>query len=102
MRARPIRPTAAAVLRSIQKDEQYVETFKSQVSNLFRLACGPRVWIKWRSELDALATFTYYAATTLSGLQTLGEEYVRIVQIERDKLKVPSLLVSCSVELSFR
>ena len=91
---KPIKPSAAAILRSIQKDEQYVDVVRNQVNQLIRLVVGPRSWIRWRHEIEAIATFLYYGATTLNGLQTLGEEYVRIVQIEGNQLKMPSLIVS--------
>jgi peroxin-10 len=52
---------------------------------------GPRTWFQWKQQIDTLSDLLYYSTTTLSGLQTLGEEYVRIVQIEGDRLKVPSV-----------
>ena len=89
-----IPPRPAAILRSVQKDEQYSIWFKNDVNQLLQQILGARNWIQWKQQIELLADLTYYAATTLSGLQTLGEEYVRIVQVEHDKLKVPSFRVS--------
>lgn len=47
--------------------------------------------MQWRSEVDSLASLVYYCATTLSGFQTLGEEYVHILQLSRSLKSVPSL-----------
>lgn len=94
MMAKPIKSSPAAILRSFQKDEQYYNWFRNEVNTVFQRLLGPRKWIQWSGQLDALAGFAYYSATTLAGLQTLGEEYVRIVQVEGDRLRVPSVLVS--------
>ena len=87
----PIKPKSAAILRSVQKDEQYSSWFKNETNLVLQKILGPRKWFQWKQEIDTLADLFYYSTTTLSGLQTLGEEYVRIVQIEGNQLKVPSL-----------
>lgn len=91
---KPIKPSPAAVLRSIQKDEQYYNWFKSEVNLVLQRLLGPRTWIQWKGQVDAMAGLLYYSATTLVGLQTLGEEYVRIVQVDGDQLRVPHFIVS--------
>ncbi|KAI1281915.1 Peroxisome biogenesis factor 10 [Halotydeus destructor] len=89
---KPICPSRSSILRSVQKDQYYVNYYHNLANELCQAYLGPRQWIKWKDELDSLIMFSYYAATTLSGLQTLGEEYVRIVQVEQSRLKVPSLI----------
>ena len=46
-------------------------------------SAGARAWMKWRKELDLVANFLYFGLTTVSGYQTLGEEYVNIVQVSQ-------------------
>ncbi|NWI60167.1 PEX10 factor, partial [Calyptomena viridis] len=53
---------------------------------------GARRWLEWRRELELLSDVAYFVLTTLSGYQTLGEEYVNIVQVDPTKKKVPSFL----------
>lgn len=90
MNRKPIKPSPAAVLRSVQKDEQYTEKMKQEVHQLLQVILGPRNWIHWKQSINLATDLAYYGLTTLSGLQTLGEEYVRIVQIEGNNLKIPS------------
>lgn len=93
LQRKPNIPTQSSILRSVQKDQLYTNWFKNENNLLFQKILGPRKWIQWKQEIDALSDFVYYASTTLNGLQTLGEEYVRIVQIQGNQLKLPSLKV---------
>lgn len=52
---------------------------------------GPRRWLEWRRELELLADAAYFGLTTLAGFQTLGEEYVGVVQVQRGGRRVPTL-----------
>lgn len=76
---------------------------------------GSRRWLQWRKELEVLSDLAYYALTTLSGTlilnhciiiltvnlrvtfsmsttgyQTLGEEYVNIIQVDPTRRRIPS------------
>ncbi|KAG8543311.1 hypothetical protein GDO81_024946, partial [Engystomops pustulosus] len=53
---------------------------------------GAKKWLQWRKEIELCCDLAYYTLTTFSGFQTLGEEYVNIVQVDSSKRKVPSLL----------
>lgn len=88
----PIKPSIGELLRSGQRDEQYLLVVNNSVNSLAQKWFGIRKWIQMREELQYLSHFTYYLSTTLSGLQTLGEEYVNIVQIDGNRLLVPKLL----------
>lgn len=79
------------ILRAHQKDEQHIASLQKEVSEVARSALGIRRWMLWRSEIDAISSFLYYCATTLSGLQTLGEEYVHILQVNRSLKSIPSV-----------
>lgn len=89
-----IRPRQAAMLRCVQKDDQYCSWFRTETNLLFQKVLGPRNWIQWKQQVELLSDAIYYTATTLNGIQTLGEEYVRIVQIDGNQLKSPSFRVS--------
>lgn len=82
----------AEILRSSQKDQFYISQLRSRIADVFQSWAGARAWIKWRSELDLLTDCLYFGLTTLSGLQTLGEEYVNILQVDHTQRSVPSLL----------
>lgn len=77
------------ILRAHQKDEQHISSLQKEVSEIARAALGIRKWAQWRSEIDAFSSFLYYCGTTLSGYQTLGEEYVHILQVTRSLKSVP-------------
>ncbi|NXG76684.1 PEX10 factor, partial [Baryphthengus martii] len=53
---------------------------------------GARKWLEWRREIELLSDVAYFVLTTLSGYQTLGEEYVNIVQVDSTRKRVPSFL----------
>ncbi|NWR76295.1 PEX10 factor, partial [Centropus unirufus] len=53
---------------------------------------GAKKWLEWRREVELLSDVAYFVLTTLSGYQTLGEEYVNIVQVDPTKKRVPSFL----------
>lgn len=80
------------LIRSSQKDEYYQSSLRNNSSEAFQTLAGSKRWLQWRKELELLSDLTYYALTTLSGYQTLGEEYVNIVQVDPTKRRVPSRL----------
>ncbi|NXA03112.1 PEX10 factor, partial [Sapayoa aenigma] len=88
-------PMAAAgparLVRGGQKDELYRAGLRSGAGTALRGLAGARRWLEWRRELELLSDVAYFVLTTLSGYQTLGEEYVSIVQVDPSKKKVPSL-----------
>lgn len=79
------------LLRAHQKDEQHIASLQKDVSEIVRAVVGIQRWMRWRFQVDAVSSFVYYCATTLSGFQTLGEEYVHIVQLSRSLKSVPTL-----------
>lgn len=56
------------------------------------LLSGARKWLEWRKEVELLSDVAYFGLTTLAGYQTLGEEYVSIVQVDPSQTRVPSWL----------
>ncbi|XP_063965752.1 peroxisome assembly protein 10-A-like isoform X2 [Lytechinus pictus] len=52
---------------------------------------GARFWVRWRKELDVVSDVLYFGLTTVAGFQTLGEEYVNILQVDNTRRAIPSL-----------
>lgn len=107
----------AEILRAEQKDEELCERIDRQLSEFLLKFKGNHVTNDVRSSnrLDSRILFCsaghifinknkeyifgasqvlYYALTTLSRLQTLGEEYTRIVQVGKSGRHIPSFSVS--------
>ncbi|XP_063421535.1 peroxisome assembly protein 10-B-like [Mytilus trossulus] len=80
----------AEIIRSHQKDEFYIGYLKSQITDISQALLGPRNWIKWRKELDLFADLGYFTLTTFAGFQTIGEEYVNIIQVDNTLRALPS------------
>uniref|UniRef100_A0A671KK87 RING-type E3 ubiquitin transferase n=1 Tax=Sinocyclocheilus anshuiensis TaxID=1608454 RepID=A0A671KK87_9TELE len=78
------------LIRSSQKDEYYQNNLTNNANELFHTFAGSRRWLQWRKEIELLSDLTYYVLTTLSGYQTLGEEYVSIIQVDPSKRRIPS------------
>ncbi|XP_050787686.1 peroxisome biogenesis factor 10 isoform X7 [Gopherus flavomarginatus] len=93
----PLRmPLAAAgpahLVRCGQKDELYRSGLRSGAGAALQRLAGTKKWLEWRKEIELLSDVAYFSLTTLSGYQTLGEEYVNIVQVDSSKKRIPSLL----------
>ncbi|XP_065061069.1 peroxisome biogenesis factor 10-like [Rhopilema esculentum] len=80
------------IIRSHQKDEFFQVNLRNEVSRIVIDWFGTQRWIKYQKELSIMADIAYFCLTTLSGFQTLGEEYCNLVQIDQNKMKIPSLL----------
>lgn len=87
-------PLAAAnqsqLIRSSQKDEYFQTFLRNNANEAFQTLAGSKRWLDWRREIELLADLTYYGITTFSGYQTLGEEYVNIIQVDPSKRQIPS------------
>lgn len=80
----------AEIVRCNQKDEYYSMFIKRSLGDIAQSVFGPRAWLHWKKELDLVAEVLYFGLTTLSGCQTVGEEYVNILQVDDSKRKIPS------------
>ncbi|KAM4704203.1 peroxisome biogenesis factor 10 [Rhinophrynus dorsalis] len=94
------------LIRSSQKDELFQGSLKGQAHEACQAFAGAKKWLQWRKEIELLCDVAYYSLTTFSGYQTLGEEYVNIVQVDSSKRKVPSwfqraLLICCHTLLPY-
>lgn len=72
----------AEVLRAWQKDDQYEKQLADSISKLLPLQHG--------SKAIPISSLLYKSFTTLKDLQTLGEEYSGIVQVDDSYHKLPS------------
>ena len=80
------------ILRASQKDETILAQVSGDFSRDFWLKIlGPKKWLQYNKWIEALTHFLYFSCTTLSDLQTPGEEYTGLVQIVPDtKPRLPS------------
>ena len=70
------------ILRSTQKDETVMSQLTNDFSTNFLLKIfGPRKWLANKKWIEAMCHFIYLSVTTLSGFQTLGEEYTGTFKI---------------------
>ncbi|VCW79089.1 unnamed protein product, partial [Gulo gulo] len=53
---------------------------------------GAKRWLECRREVELLSDVAYFGLTTFAGYQTLGEEYVGIIQVDPSRSRVPSRL----------
>ncbi|XP_013359633.1 PREDICTED: peroxisome biogenesis factor 10 isoform X2 [Chinchilla lanigera] len=80
------------VIRAAQKDEYYRGGLRSAAGGALHSLAGAKKWLEWRKEIELLSDIAYFGLTTLAGYQTLGEEYVGIVQVDPSRQRVPSRL----------
>uniref|UniRef100_A0A8C4KR59 RING-type E3 ubiquitin transferase n=2 Tax=Dromaius novaehollandiae TaxID=8790 RepID=A0A8C4KR59_DRONO len=89
----PLAPAGPAQLvRCGQKDELYRSGLRSGAGAALHGLAGAKRWLEWKKEIELLSDIAYFSLTTLSGYQTLGEEYVNVVQVDSTKKRVPSFL----------
>ncbi|XP_047102689.1 peroxisome biogenesis factor 10-like [Schistocerca piceifrons] len=80
----------AEILRASQKDELVSEKMRSQLAEVLLRTLGSHWFRKYSKWTSVGSRNLYYALTTLSGFQTLGEEYTGIVMVDQSLRKVPS------------
>uniref|UniRef100_A0A915APS9 RING-type E3 ubiquitin transferase n=1 Tax=Parascaris univalens TaxID=6257 RepID=A0A915APS9_PARUN len=80
------------LLHAERRDEEHLKYLESEFSKAIKDLVGVDFWIRYYKYIPILAKFAYYASTTLSGLQTLGEEYLSLLQIsDVGNRSIPSL-----------
>ncbi|KAF4522904.1 hypothetical protein B566_EDAN012062 [Ephemera danica] len=90
----------AEILRSAQKDEEFCEQFKIVLSDFIGDMAGHRLWLTRHNILENVTRLVYQSCTTLRKLQTLGEEYTSIVQVDSTGKHLPTrAMFACSVLL---
>ncbi|KAK6059155.1 Pex2 / Pex12 amino terminal region [Cooperia oncophora] len=81
------------IVRAQRRDEEEIDSLQTRISFVDSSGnfCGERAWIRLFPYLKTVASVAYYSCTTLAGVQTLGEEYVKIFRIQSTVRAVPSL-----------
>ncbi|XP_046638388.1 peroxisome biogenesis factor 10-like [Daphnia pulicaria] len=80
------------ILRASQKDESYINTIKNELADIVQRLFGNQTWLKVQWLSDLTCVFLYYTLTTLLDNQTLGEEYVGLIQVNPTLRALPSKL----------
>lgn len=80
------------IIRSAHKDEQVCSQLRLSASDLSQHFLGAKVWLKHRQKLEIATDVAYFFLTTLKDLQTIGEEYVHLLQVDSTKRQLPSKL----------
>ncbi|XP_030385358.1 peroxisome biogenesis factor 10 [Scaptodrosophila lebanonensis] len=89
MNFRNARARQPEIVRSVQKDARYTNELAEDLSDVLRLS-GPRNWIKYNQLCKLLAELSYHGFASLNNLQTLGEEYTGIIQVDGEFKQIPS------------
>ena len=71
------------ILRAAEKDESYLSSLQQSLTSLCLEVFGPEVWLRAGWLCEPLTRLLYLSVTTLSDIQTLGEEYTGLVQLNR-------------------
>ncbi|EDV38886.1 uncharacterized protein Dana_GF24775 [Drosophila ananassae] len=80
------------IVRSVQKDARYTNELAEDFSDVLRLT-GPRNWIKYNQMCRLLAELSYHGFASINNLQTLGEEYTGIIQVDENYKHIPSRML---------
>ena len=67
------------ICRAAQKDHACQQNIYLELSELIKATCGVPFLLRRQQELHILCKFAYLSVTTLTGYQTLGEEYCSLL-----------------------
>ncbi|XP_058126817.1 peroxisome biogenesis factor 10 [Anopheles ziemanni] len=79
----------AEIIRSVQKDQEYIENIRSSLSEML-LLLSHRQWFKYNAACKLIAEIMYHHYAILNNLQTLGEEYTGIIQVDANYVMLPN------------
>ncbi|CAF0974770.1 unnamed protein product [Adineta steineri] len=80
------------IIRSEEKDRYMISQLSKQLDELYTKLFGLNNFHIYQTYLHRLSEFLYYLTTTLSNRQTIGEEYICLIQYNPNKKQIPSLL----------
>lgn len=81
------------IIRCEQRDEEHLEKLSKEASLIIKDLFGSSFWIRYYRYIPVVTKILYYSFTTLSGVQTLGEEYLSLLQVsDRRERRIPSFL----------
>lgn len=89
------------ILRTVQKDLNYSDNVGQKLADIIRFT-NNYYWIKYNDLFQLIGQLMYHGYTSTCGLQTLGEEYTGIIQIDSKYISLPSKLIQfTSIILEF-
>lgn len=77
------------ILRTVQKDLTYTTAVGQQLADCVRI-CDTATWIRYNDLFQLIGELAYHGFTSYANLQTLGEEYTGIIQIDWRYIALPS------------
>lgn len=77
------------ILRTVQKDVTYTDQIGQSLSELLRFS-NNKLWIKYNHVCNLIAELAYHGFASWNNLQTLGEEYTGIIQIDNQYITLPN------------
>jgi len=86
----PRSPGPAEVIRASQRDNEFITRLKQDIDEMILEVFGQRVWIRCQEYSQHVSGIIYYTITNLMGYQTLGEEYVGVIQVDLTGKAIPS------------
>uniref|UniRef100_A0A182T164 RING-type E3 ubiquitin transferase n=1 Tax=Anopheles maculatus TaxID=74869 RepID=A0A182T164_9DIPT len=79
----------AEIIRSVQKDVEHIEYIRTALSEVL-LLLSQRHWFKYNALCKLIAEILYHHYAILNNLQTLGEEYTGIIQVDANYVLLPN------------
>uniref|UniRef100_A0A182VT35 RING-type E3 ubiquitin transferase n=1 Tax=Anopheles minimus TaxID=112268 RepID=A0A182VT35_9DIPT len=79
----------AEIIRSVQKDQEHIEYIRTALSEVL-LLLSQRHWFKYNALCKLIAEILYHHYAILNNLQTLGEEYTGIIQVDDNYVMLPN------------
>lgn len=80
------------ILRTVQKDATFSNQLGHDLSDILRFT-NKNVWIKYNGLCTLMMELAYHGFASYNNLQTLGEEYTGIIQIDSKYIALPSKLL---------
>lgn len=80
------------ILRTVQKDTAYTAAVGQQIADIVRL-CDRGAWIRYNDLFRLFGELVYHGFASVANLQTLGEEYTGIIQIDWRYIALPNKAV---------
>ncbi|XP_058831105.1 peroxisome biogenesis factor 10 [Topomyia yanbarensis] len=79
----------AEIIRTIQKDQTYIDEIRSQLSDIL-LLLSQKNWFKYQHLCKLIAEVLYHHYAIVHNQQTLGEEYTGIIQVDANYVMLPN------------
>lgn len=82
------------IIRASNRDEEHINSITELIIKNLRLHLNPRKILQYSYYAPVLGKIIYYASTSLLKKQTLGEEYMNLIQVvSRSKKQLPSTFI---------